>query len=385
MKLRVAIGAAVALVLLFALSYEGYRIAENPSSQLFGKTLVSGPKDERIVALTYDDGPNPPYTDEILAVLRAEHVRATFFVVGRAVQAYPLVVRHEVEGGNAIGNHTWNHGHLVLYGEDGLRRTLERTDQAIYAAAGVHTRIMRPPFGSRDWLVLGEVRKLGYTPVMWSVPLANDWEYPPARLIAARVLRYVGDGAIIDLHDGNRGIVCARVRGTPQRLCDRSADVGATRMIVDALKREGYRFVTIPELLRLSSGRPGGLRVEPAAHANEPAAVKVRRVVMGPVDDRQTAGIVHELSADLDPVAGFDRTTRRDPDVVDDFDWSGRASHVERFVRAVRSRSIEEARRRGDGCGKIYPCRLAAGVRGGEIHRSLYHARERVGQAVTLA
>ena len=68
---------------------------------------------------------------------------------------------------------------------------------------------MRPPFGARDWLVLGEVRKLGYTPVMWSVPLPNDWEYPPARVIAARVLRYAGDGAIIDLHDGNQGIVCA--------------------------------------------------------------------------------------------------------------------------------------------------------------------------------
>jgi peptidoglycan/xylan/chitin deacetylase (PgdA/CDA1 family) len=110
---------------------------------------------------------------------------------------------------------------------------------------------MRPPFGGRDWLVLREVRKLGYTPVMWSVPLADDWDYPPAPLIAARVLRYVGDGAIIDLHDGNRGIVCARAHLSP-RVCDRSADVEATRLIVESLKRQGYRFVTIPELLRRS-------------------------------------------------------------------------------------------------------------------------------------
>ena len=161
-----------------------------PSSQLFGKTIVSGPKNQRVIALTYDDGPNPPYTDELLSVLRDEHVHATFFVVGRAVAAYPEVVRREVADGNAIGNHTWSHGHLLLYGSDSLRRTLERTDRAIYAATGVHTRLMRPPFGARDWLVLGEVRKLGYTPVMWSVPLANDWEYPPARVIASRVLRY---------------------------------------------------------------------------------------------------------------------------------------------------------------------------------------------------
>ena len=111
---------------------------------------------------------------------------------------------------------------------------------------------MRPPFGARDWLVLAEVRKLGYTPVMWSVPLANDWEYPPARVIASRVLRYVGDGSIITLHDGNQGIVCVGSH-VPARVCDRSADVEATRLIVERLKRAGYKFVTIPELLQRSS------------------------------------------------------------------------------------------------------------------------------------
>jgi peptidoglycan/xylan/chitin deacetylase (PgdA/CDA1 family) len=242
------------LAVLGAGAYAAYQVLESPSSQVFGKTIVSGPKNQRVIALTYDDGPNPPYTDELLSVLRDEHVHATFFVVGRAVAAYPGVVRREVADGNAIGNHTWNHGHLLLYGSDSLRRTLERTDRAIYAATGVHTRLMRPPFGARDWLVLGEVRRLGYTPVMWSVPLANDWEDPPARVIASRVLRYASDGAIIVLHDGNRGIICSDSR-SGRRLCDRSADVAATRLIVDALKGEGYQFVTIPELLRLPGHR----------------------------------------------------------------------------------------------------------------------------------
>jgi peptidoglycan-N-acetylglucosamine deacetylase len=249
---RLGIRVCVAVAFLGFAAFEGYQVVENPTNQIFGKTLVSGPKDARVIALTYDDGPNPPYTDRILAVLRAEHVHATFFVVGRAVAAYPSVVRAEVAGGDAIGNHTWNHAHLLLYDGSSLRRTLERTDAAIFAAAKVHTSIMRPPYGARDWLVLDEVRKLGYTPVMWSVPLANDWEYPPAGVIAARVLRYVGDGAIIDLHDGNQGIVCARMH-VSARVCDRSADVEATRLIIDTLKREGYRFVTIPELLRMQS------------------------------------------------------------------------------------------------------------------------------------
>jgi peptidoglycan/xylan/chitin deacetylase (PgdA/CDA1 family) len=251
---RLVVRVALLLAVLVVAVFEFYEVAESPGNQLFGKTLVSGPKGERVVALTYDDGPNPPYTDQILEVLREENVHATFFVVGRAVQAYPAVVRREVDSGNAVGNHTWNHGHLVLYGTDGLRRTLERTDHAIYAAAGVHSKIMRPPFGGRDWLVLDEVRRLGYTPVMWSVPLANDWEYPPAKVIADRVLRYASDGAIIDLHDGNRGIVCARQLPSG-RLCDRSSDVEATRLIVEALKKQGYRFVTIPELLQMQPHR----------------------------------------------------------------------------------------------------------------------------------
>jgi peptidoglycan/xylan/chitin deacetylase (PgdA/CDA1 family) len=249
-RARLATGATFALLVLALVAFEAYEIAESPGNQLFGKTLVSGPRNERVVALTYDDGPNPPYTDRILNVLREERVHATFFVVGQAVQAYPAVVRRETEEGNAIGNHTWSHDHLVLDDSLAVRDTLERTDRAIFAAAGAHTSIMRPPYGGRDWLVLDEVRKLGYTPVMWSVPLAKDWEYPPASVIAQRVLKYAGDGSIIVLHDGNRGIVCSGSRIAPH-VCDRSADVEATRLIVERLKREGYRFVTIPELLQL--------------------------------------------------------------------------------------------------------------------------------------
>lgn len=259
MKLRVAVWAVVATFVVAFLGFELFEMAESPASQLFGTTLVRGPRDERVVALTFDDGPNPPYTQEILGVLRRENVRATFFVVGRAAQAYPNVLKLETQEGDAVGNHTWSHGHLLLYDRRRLRRTLERTDAAIFAATGERSRIMRPPFGMRDWLVLREVRKLGYTPVMWSVPLAKDWEYPPAPVIAARVLRYVGDGSIIDLHDGNRGLLCERER-LPHHVCDRSADVEATRLIVEALKRRGYRFVTIPELLALTGGTPNGLR-----------------------------------------------------------------------------------------------------------------------------
>ena len=248
--MRAGLTVAIAVVLAGLLGYWGYEATESPANQLFGKTVVSGPPGQRVVALTYDDGPNPPYTQRILDVLDREHVHATFFVVGRAVAAYPSVVRREVRSGDEVGNHTWDHRHLIVMSAAQIRATLDRTDAAVYAASGVHTHLMRPPFGSRDWLVLDQARKLGYATVMWSVPLARDWEYPPAAVIAGRILKYVRDGSIIVLHDGNRGILCAKVHAAA-RACDRSSDIEATRLIVEALKAKGYRFVTVSELLRI--------------------------------------------------------------------------------------------------------------------------------------
>ena len=254
---------ALALVAIALVGFFTYEISERPSDQIFGRTLVSGPRDQRVVALTYDDGPNPPYTNAILSILESEHVHATFFVVGRAVAAYPSVVRREVRDGDALGNHTWNHAHLIVMDPGAVRASLARTSAAIFAATGTHVHLMRPPYGARDWAVLSEARRLGYVPVMWSVPLAKDWEYPPARVIAARILPHVSDGSIIVLHDGNRGIVCAGSK-LPPRTCDRRTDIDATRLIVDALKRRGFRFVTIPQLLALRH-----LAMRTGAHAAE--------------------------------------------------------------------------------------------------------------------
>lgn len=243
-----AFAAALALI-----GFIAYELFEQPTNQIFGHTVTQGPTNERVVALTYDDGPNPPYTGRILDVLEEEHVHATFFLVGRAVQAYPTIVEREVHDGDAIGNHTWDHRHLIIMPRSQVRTSLQKTDAAIYAAARIHTHLMRPPFGARDWIVMQVARKLGYTVVMWSVPLARDWEYPPPRVIAQRVLPHVNDGAIIVLHDGNRGQLCGAKHLSPH-ICDRTSDIEATRLIVDNLKAQGYRFVTIPQLIALRKG-----------------------------------------------------------------------------------------------------------------------------------
>ncbi len=248
---RFAIRAGMFVVFLAVIVYAGYKVIEDPSNQIFGTTVVRGPLDQRVVALTYDDGPNPPYTERILDVLKTESVHATFFVVGRAIQAHPQTLRRIKREGHAIGNHTWDHPHLVMLSRSQIRNQLVRTDAVLRGVADVRSRLMRPPFGARDWEVLDEARKLGYTVVMWSVPLPNDWQLPGDTTIARRVLSHVQDGSIIVLHDGNRGQLCDGSKRSEVRICDRSQDVGATRLIVESLKRKGYRFVTIPQLMAL--------------------------------------------------------------------------------------------------------------------------------------
>jgi peptidoglycan/xylan/chitin deacetylase (PgdA/CDA1 family) len=243
---RVAAGVLAAAALLTALWY----VLESPKNQIWGQTITSEPLKQKVVALTFDDGPNPPYTDEIVGYLHSQHVHATFFVVGIAVQAHPDSVRREVEYGDAVGNHSWDHAHLVLLSRAHIEREITSTEDEIQRVAGVHTDIFRPPFGARDFAVIKVAHQLGLQVIMWSVPLPADWTQPAPQTIADRVLKYVKNGSIIVLHDGNRG-----------KSADRKNTVEATKLLVTALKREGYSFVTVPELMTMgfaeSSPPPG--------------------------------------------------------------------------------------------------------------------------------
>jgi len=233
---EVCIAGAIALIAIGVVWY----LLENPYNQTFGPTVTQVPLQAKFVALTYDDGPNPPYTDEIVQWLHDQRVPATFFVVGMAVSKYPASVQREARYGDAIGNHSWDHAHLVLETRRHIASELALTDDAIFKATGLHTKLFRPPFGARDYAVIQVARAMGYQVIMWSVPLARDWEDPPPQVIANRILRYVRAGSIIVLHDGNKG------KGG-----DREPTVEATKLIVTQLRAQGYQFVTVPQLIAL--------------------------------------------------------------------------------------------------------------------------------------
>lgn len=213
---------------------------QNPRSRLFGSAFTGIKSGHGVVALTFDDGPNGADTDAVLDALGEEDVRATFFVVGKAAAAQPQVVRRIADEGHALGNHSWDHAHLNVRTRHGIVRQLRKTDDAIFAATGTRTRLVRPPFGARSFHVLDELRRMDYTCVLWSTPLAREWEYPGAATIARRILEASGDGSVAVLHDGNRG-----------GHADRREVARAVRLIARGLRQRGLGFVTIPQMLAL--------------------------------------------------------------------------------------------------------------------------------------
>jgi peptidoglycan/xylan/chitin deacetylase (PgdA/CDA1 family) len=218
-----------------------------PTSQVYGQTFIGLEARSRLLALTYDDGPNDPYTGQLLDVLDRHQVKATFFLIGRFVQERPDIARAMVDAGHAIGNHTWDHPNLVFSSSAQVRRQLEQTQKAIFDATGIQPKLFRPPFGGRRPAALRVSRSLGLQPVMWNVS-CHDWTAESADEIVSRAERQIHGGNVILLHDGEFHRIGV----------DRSHSVEATDRILQRYKTGGYAFVTIPEMMEGQGLRIGG-------------------------------------------------------------------------------------------------------------------------------
>ncbi len=237
---RVGRGCVVPLVLFAAVASAGARAsaaAQPGRAPAWGEVVESVAAREPVVALTFDDGPAEPYTSELLDVLAEHGVVATFFLVGKQVVRHPRVVRRMVREGHALGNHSWDHSHLGRAAWSRVAEQVSSTAAAIRRVAGVRTWLFRPPYGELGPQLRGPdgaVAAARHVNVLWSVE-AGDWATRSSRLVALRVLRSVRPGAILLLHDGGG---------------DRRHVVRATSWVVGHLAARGYRFVTVPELLR---------------------------------------------------------------------------------------------------------------------------------------
>jgi peptidoglycan/xylan/chitin deacetylase (PgdA/CDA1 family) len=209
-----------------------------PASQLFGPTLIAPPRPGEL-ALTFDDGPNPAWTPQLLDILASHGVHATFFLLGKYAQAQPALVRQIAAAGHLIGNHSWSHPNLALASSGRIEEELASTSLELEQIAAVPIRYFRPPFGARRPEVLRESRRLGMVPVLWNA-MTSDWKNPSADSIANRLTRAIarlqrqGRAANIVLHDGSHGDPAA----------NRAPSVAAAGQLIARFKQT-HRFVTV--------------------------------------------------------------------------------------------------------------------------------------------
>lgn len=226
------LAAAGALVVAGAFCWGAFA----PASQLFGQT-VRFTGDSRALALTFDDGPNPAVTPGLLDLLDSCRAKATFFLIGRHVAAAPELAGEIAARGHAIGNHTQTHPNLALCSPAGIRRELDRCEEAIQAAIGRKPLWMRPPFGFRSPVLKRMVRESGGAGVvMWS-KWAWDWKPQESSAVIRRLARVTG-GDILLLHDGDHRVLNG----------DRQHTVDALKHWLPRWKEAGLRFVTLDEL-----------------------------------------------------------------------------------------------------------------------------------------
>jgi peptidoglycan-N-acetylglucosamine deacetylase len=213
--------------------------AKWPTSQLFGSTIVAG-SDIQQVALTIDDGPNDPYTQQLLDLLDYHHVRATFFLIGSFVRRRPDIARAIRQRGHLLGNHTMTHPSLLWQRPTRVREELAVCSAVIEDATGEAVKWFRPPFGARRPDVLRTAAELGLTPVMWNVT-AHDWDATDYEALTVRVQSAIyrnqsrHRGSNILLHDGGH-----RQLGT-----DRSITLTATWLLLEAWAGSNLRTVTV--------------------------------------------------------------------------------------------------------------------------------------------
>jgi peptidoglycan-N-acetylglucosamine deacetylase len=203
--------------------------------QLFGDYVARVNTTEKVVALTFDDGPSPWYTIPILDILDRHHIRANFFLMGLNVERFPAIAHQIVERGHEVGNHSYSHPRLIWMSRDHIRAEIERTD-VLLRGIGVSGEIFfRPPHAAKFIglpLVLNEMHKLS---VLGDVD-PEEWKGYTAPALTQSILRQVRPGSIIGLHDPN---------GPETRK--------ALESVIAALSDQGYRFETVSELIRRRS------------------------------------------------------------------------------------------------------------------------------------
>lgn len=227
----------IALSLLLLSLFGLWWLMNSRTYQVFGTIVPRVETEQKVVALTFDDGPQPGFTDEILTILDEADARATFYVTGGELEQHPAEAQRLVAAGHALGNHSYSHQRMILVSPSFVRREIEQTDQLIRSAGYTGRIDFRPPYSKKLVVLPYYLAQHDRTTIMVDV---EPESYPEigqdTDKMVEHVLARARPGSIILLHVMNRS---------------RRPSMAAVGPIVAGLKQQGYRFVTVPELLAI--------------------------------------------------------------------------------------------------------------------------------------
>ncbi|HUD05961.1 MAG TPA: polysaccharide deacetylase family protein [Candidatus Saccharimonadales bacterium] len=229
----------VLLAVLFIIIVLIIWLCFNPKFKIYSRS--DAPTKGKLIALTFDDGPNSDSSGEILRILKRNSVKATFFVVGKNVGKYPDLLRKAFRDGHLIGNHSYLHDYRMARGSKAAVEDIEATSDAIYKVINRKPAFYRPPFGLRTPWGARAVNKSGYFIVTWDNMTYDYWGLSSERIVR-NIVNNSRPGGIIVLHDGREGFSRPGSLNT----------VEALPGIIENLKQQGYKFVKLDELFGVS-------------------------------------------------------------------------------------------------------------------------------------
>ncbi|WP_430493776.1 polysaccharide deacetylase family protein [Rossellomorea marisflavi] len=201
-----------------------------------GEVIWEVPMPFKKVAITFDDGPHPVYTPQILQILKSYDAKATFFLTGERIERFPDLVKREVKEGHEIGNHSFSHPNFGSLSLRDIEKEISTTEELLLQfQPGIRPKLFRPPGGDLSMPVLGLMKEMDLMPILWSWHQdPKDWSGRSSEAISAHVLENIHNGDIILLHDSGG---------------NRKETVKALETILSALTEKGYQFVTVQELM----------------------------------------------------------------------------------------------------------------------------------------
>ncbi|CAI6028472.1 Peptidoglycan-N-acetylglucosamine deacetylase [Paenibacillus sp. JJ-100] len=231
------------VMMLSSLSSSAYAKPVQKNRQYYeerGEIVWEVPTQNKLIALTFDDGPDPVQTPEILAILKQYQAKATFFVLGKWAEKYPNIIKQEQLEGHEIANHTFAHTYAVRSTvASQYMKDIEAAEASIVEAGVERPLLFRPPGGYYNEMVINAAKQKGYTIILWSWHQdTRDWALPGVSAIVSKVLKNAHNGDIVLFHD---------------KIVGKSHTIDALRKILPKLQEQGYQFVTVSELLAVKA------------------------------------------------------------------------------------------------------------------------------------